>query len=262
LILLDIFFYVSFPFFLCIFDSALLLNVSRSCRTIYIITEYFVDQEKYFYLIILHINMASCIGKFATLAVGTMYVTCFYHSCGMFMVVSYRIQHFMMTVNLQMNSNERKNFVNMEIIHTVDMHRKAMRLIQILMSSLDVSFFFLLSVGVISASLNLFRVLSGWNIEKLFVSVDILMFFITYFFITNLNAQHLTDHSKDVFTAVYNVEWYMAPAYVQKLILFILQRGSKDFDVIIGKLFVGSLQGFITLVSASISYFTVMYSTR
>jgi hypothetical protein len=33
----------------------------------------------------------------------------------------------MMTVNLQMNSNEGKNLVNMEIIHTVDMHRKDMR---------------------------------------------------------------------------------------------------------------------------------------
>jgi hypothetical protein len=49
-------------------------------------------------------------------------------------IISYRIQHFMMTVNLQMNSNERKNFVNMEIIHTVDMHRKAMRFIFIIHS--------------------------------------------------------------------------------------------------------------------------------
>jgi len=38
----------------------------------------------------------------------------------------------MMTVNLQMNSNKRKNLVNIEIIHAVDMHRKAMRFIFII----------------------------------------------------------------------------------------------------------------------------------
>lgn len=47
----------------------------------------------------------------------------------------------------------------------------------------------------------------------------------------------------------YNVQWYIAPLHIQKLILFLLQRGTKAFEnlVIIGGLFVGSLEGFATV---------------
>jgi len=47
-------------------------------------------------------------------------------------IISYRIQYFMMTINLQINSNEQKHLFNMEIIHIVDIHRKAMRFIFII----------------------------------------------------------------------------------------------------------------------------------
>lgn len=47
----------------------------------------------------------------------------------------------------------------------------------------------------------------------------------------------------------YNVQWYIAPLRIQKLILFLLQRGTKAFEhlVVIGGLFVGSLEGFATV---------------
>jgi len=42
----------------------------------------------------------------------------------------------------------------------------------------------------------------------------------------------------------YNIEWYIASLRVQKLILFLLQKGSTDFKVNIGGLFIPSLEGF------------------
>jgi len=42
----------------------------------------------------------------------------------------------------------------------------------------------------------------------------------------------------------YNIDWYMASLRVQKLILFLLQKGSTDFKVNIGGLFIPSLEGF------------------
>jgi len=86
----------------------------------------------------------------------------------------------------------------------------------------------------------------------------------------------------------YNICWYTAPLSIQKLILFLLQRGSKTFTLNVGGLFQASLKCFasvktyyileyiqcntrinkikesilLQLTSTSISYFTVIYSTQ
>jgi len=40
----------------------------------------------------------------------------------------------------------------------------------------------------------------------------------------------------------YNVHWYMAPIRIQKMILFLLQKGTKSFHLILGGIFVASMQ--------------------
>jgi len=70
-----------------IFDIILAINNSRSrSAVIYVATEYFVDQENFFYLIFLHTNAASCIGATAMIATGTMFIAYLKHICGMFSI--------------------------------------------------------------------------------------------------------------------------------------------------------------------------------
>lgn len=40
----------------------------------------------------------------------------------------------------------------------------------------------------------------------------------------------------------YNVQWYVAPLYIQKMMLFLLQRGTKAFHMILGRIFVASME--------------------
>jgi len=42
----------------------------------------------------------------------------------------------------------------------------------------------------------------------------------------------------------YKIQWYTAPVHIQKLILFLLQKGYRDFNVNVGGLFVPSIEGF------------------
>jgi len=49
-----------------------------------VLTEYFIDQEKYFYLILLHTNIAFTIGGTVLAATGLMFLACIEHGCGMF----------------------------------------------------------------------------------------------------------------------------------------------------------------------------------
>lgn len=52
-------------------------------------TEYFVDEENYFYLISLHTNVALCIGAMAMIATGTMLMAYFKHIYGMLSIARY-----------------------------------------------------------------------------------------------------------------------------------------------------------------------------
>jgi len=63
-------------------------NTSRAHHLL-IKTEYLIDQEKYFYLILLHAIVSVCIGGIATLAIGTMLFTYLQHICGMFKIARY-----------------------------------------------------------------------------------------------------------------------------------------------------------------------------
>jgi len=58
-----------------------------------LITEYFVDQEKYSFLISLHANLALIIGGIAMLAIGTIMLVYQKYACGMFRIARYENKH-------------------------------------------------------------------------------------------------------------------------------------------------------------------------
>ncbi|KAH0945583.1 hypothetical protein HN011_004410 [Eciton burchellii] len=246
-----------------IIDVVLQINISRS-RTSLLTTEYFVDQKQYFYFILLHTSITFSIAMFITIAIGTIFITFFQCICGMFKISSYRIEHALDIDKLK-NSVGNINHVFKRIICAVDIQRQAINLSIFLVNKLETMMCSLIICGVISLSLNLFRIFQIFSGDNI---IDIMPYFaytallILYMFIANYLGQELTDHNKEVFLAAYNIRWYITPVQIQKLILFLLQRGVRDFNVNVGKLFVPSLESFAMLVKTSVSYFTVVYATR
>ncbi|EZA58870.1 hypothetical protein X777_00565, partial [Ooceraea biroi] len=78
----------------------------------------------------------------------------------------------------------------------------------------------------------------------------------------NYMGQAYIDHYNNVFSTVYNVRWYVACVRVQRLILFLLQKGTKPYGMKFGGLYTLSLESFAMLSTASISYFTVLCSLQ
>jgi len=66
-------------------DIILSTNKSQSHR-LQISTEYFIDQEKYYYILLFHINVAICIGLTVFAATGTLLIAYFQHVSGMFKI--------------------------------------------------------------------------------------------------------------------------------------------------------------------------------
>ncbi|KAL6419132.1 hypothetical protein ACFW04_011557 [Cataglyphis niger] len=245
-----------------IIDVILTKNISQS-YSLPIMTEYFVDQKKYYFLIFLHINAAICIGVAGILSIGTLFISYLEHICGLFKISSHRIKRAM-RINVLQNINPKNNILVLEEIRcAVVIHRQAMKLSKALASKFQAMLFLLIAIGVIVLSLNLFQIaLNGDNVDEILIPFVLVLISILYMFCANYLGQNLTDHNNYVFISVYDVQWYLAPLCVQKVILFLLQKNSQEFTISVGGLFIASLEGFATLVKASVSYFTVIYSTQ
>ncbi|KAH0945571.1 hypothetical protein HN011_001806 [Eciton burchellii] len=244
--------------------GVLQMNMSQN-HIMPIMTEYFVDQEKYFYFILLGTNVTICVTFMITVAIGTMFITFFQHINAMFRIASYRIEHSLDMDTLE-TSTKDMNIVSRRIICAINIQRQAMNLSVFLVNKLEIMMSCLIIFGVTSLSLNLFRIFQLTSFGKNIIEIVPHFFYassiLLYMFIANFLGQELTDHNKEIFLAVYNIKWYITPIRIQKMILFLLQRNVRDFTVSIGRLFVPSLEGFATLHKTSASYFTVIHSTR
>ncbi|XP_039311561.1 uncharacterized protein LOC113004049 [Solenopsis invicta] len=238
------------------------MNVSQSYQLL-ITTEYFIDQEKYFYLIVLHISSTFCIGIIIMVGIGTIFITYLQHTYGMFRIASYRIEHAISINILQNITLKNKILMTEGIAYGVDFLGQAMKLSKQMLSTFEIMFFGLIICGVFCLSVNLFQMASPKNtFEEMCFPFIYVFLTVVYMFVSNYVGQDVVDHNNRIFSTAYNVQWYKAPIHVQKMILFLLQRETKEFTLNVGRLFNASMECFATLVKTSISYFTVIYSTR
>ncbi|XP_039311559.1 uncharacterized protein LOC105198355 isoform X2 [Solenopsis invicta] len=223
------------------------MNVSSQSYQLLIKTEYFIDQEKYFYLIVLHIYAMICIGAIAMVSIGTMLITYLQHICGMFRIASYRIEHAISINILQNITLKNKILMTKGIAYGVDIHRQAMKLSKQMLSTFEIMFFSLIVCGVSCLSVNLFQMASSKNtFEELCLPMVYVFVTVLYMFVSNYVGQDVVDHNNSIFSTAYNVQWYKAPIHVQKMILFLLQRETKEFTLNVGRLFNASMECFAT----------------
>ncbi|XP_018361722.1 PREDICTED: uncharacterized protein LOC108760335 [Trachymyrmex cornetzi] len=193
-------------------------------------------------------------------ATGTMLIAYLKHICGMFSIASFRIKKAM-AINMQDVNEEKMVIIYKRIIYAIDIHRKATKFSQVFIKSFEASFFCLIAAGMVCLTSTLVRIVSYNSIEQLVLPLMCLSALYIYMFLSNYTAQNITDHNEYVFATVYNVEWYMAPLQIQKIMLILLQKGTKAFHLMLGGIFIASMESAATLMGTSISYFTVLYST-
>ncbi|XP_071647328.1 uncharacterized protein [Temnothorax longispinosus] len=257
---------------LYLLDAVLLVEKSELRRIFQrAIPKFFIGREKYTYSVFLYYLGAACIGGTVLLGTGMMIVTYCKHACGIFRiarndpVAGYRIEKAMM-VNMENISLENEIIIRKEIILAVDIHRKAVQFSTLLFSTFNGLIFFLIIINVICLSFNLYRVSETMSREgdigQCCIHFIITVAIFVYLFLANYVGQEITDYNNHVFFTAYNVRWYVTPLHVQRLILFLLQNGSKTFRMSLGGVLSLSIELFATLTKTSLSYFTVVYSMQ
>ncbi|XP_070159881.1 uncharacterized protein [Polyergus mexicanus] len=245
-------------------DIATTANLSRS-RRLPIKVEYFMDQQKYFTPLLLHIFLIVLCGLTTVAATETLSMLYMQHACGLFQIANYRIERALHKNTIQnvTSSAERSLIVCEKIISAVNMYRRATKFVEMLSASFQWAYSLLLPLGVLSLSINLYRLSQLIMTEEYYELIVSILFIIGHFwymFFCNYIGQEVIDHSGHIFYRTYNTKWYVAPLKAQKLLLLVMQRGMQHSSFVIGGMFIPSFKGFATLTSTSISYFTVIFS--
>ncbi|KAH0945334.1 hypothetical protein HN011_001543 [Eciton burchellii] len=224
--------------------------------------EYFVNQEEHFYTIVTHGLIAVYIGVFGIIATGGMLMAYIFHICAMLKIASYRFEHVSDNVP---SSVEKNHTIRQRIINAINIHRRAIEFAEFLISSFAMFYFFLIGIGMSSLTFNMFQLLQLVmlmdDMNGILACALLVVSHFVYIFIGNLAGQIITDHNIDVFYTTYTTRWYTVPVSSQKLLLLVMRRNIKNYYFVVGGIFTASLEGFATLASMSISYFTVIYST-
>ncbi|KAL0126438.1 hypothetical protein PUN28_005060 [Cardiocondyla obscurior] len=242
--------YISLPFLPDILDIVAPLNESRT-RILPFPVEYFLDEQKYFYLLLSHSIVAIIIGIVTIVTTETLTFAYFCHICGMFEIVSYRIMSaFGKSLSVLLTLN-KENTIRIKLIAAVKIHQKAFELFEILTSTLSLSYFTLIILGVASLSINLFRLFQVTTLSEQKKEIVLYIVFVIghfyYMFMCNYMGQIVIDSSTDIFKKACDTQWYATSSRTQKLMLFIMQRSMKSCKIVMGKLYYVSLEQFTTV---------------
>ncbi|XP_020295568.1 uncharacterized protein LOC109860708 [Pseudomyrmex gracilis] len=250
-----------------ILDIVIPLNESRERWHFPDSLEYFIDQEKHLYLLAGYLFLVALVGMNTALATETASMAYVQHICAMFSITSYRIERIVNRNQMRLKDSLRKFENYADIAEIVDSHQRAIKCVHMCNSILGICFLLIIIVGVISLSVNLFRFCNNimTSSDNLTVASMLFLYILSHFvfmFLGNYFGQEVINYSDDVFKKIWSTRWYATPLQMQKCLLVIMHRSMKSSTLVIGCMFILSLEGLATLISTSLSYFMMIYSVR
>ncbi|KAG7199842.1 hypothetical protein KM043_018772 [Ampulex compressa] len=229
----------------------------------------FVDlsfKEKHYYVVLICWGTHALFGAVTLLATETSMLLFTQHTCGVFGIACYRMRNAFEEENKLVPQFKNNLLVCDRLIGAITIYQRAIDLAEQITFTFASSYIMLLSIGVASLSVNLFRLsrqfLTGNGWEEFLTSLLLIICHLSYMFFGNCVAQQINNHSCNMFVETYDTTWYKASLPAAKLLLMIMQRTVKSYTFAVSGVFVGSLEGFSKLLSLSLSYFAFMYNTQ
>ncbi|KAH0945361.1 hypothetical protein HN011_006069 [Eciton burchellii] len=235
-------------------------------RELLITVEYFIIEinDKYFYIKMFHelIFFIICVSMIFATATQLLAFAC--HIFGMFKIASYRIEYSIEDSILHNQNFGKECTINKTVMHAVIAHRRAMEFSNIIVSSFSVPYCFITVFGIISLSISLYGFVEAAriskNMENFIICFVAVIGHLVYLFVASYVGQKVIDYNNDLFKLTYSTSWYLMSAPSQKLILFLMQKTSKDFYLIMGLIFIAKMESSTTLLNAALSYVALIYN--
>ncbi|KAH0946176.1 hypothetical protein HN011_007245 [Eciton burchellii] len=246
-----------------IFDVFSSMNETRPRRMPHP-AEYFIDKEKYYYVLLLntYVGYVACVS--IAVATDTIYVFLVEHICGMYSILCHRLENLTMHDKIQRldyNCINWHNEIGRRMRCCIQLHERIRLYIEMMKSTFVLFLLFDVGLGFIlhSSSCVLIAVRMGQSSEILRYIALVALQSCRLFF-NSWAGQEVSDHSAGISIAAYNGMWYNAPIEIQRLLILLIAKSQKASQITIAKLYVINLEGFSMVMRTSISYCTVMIS--
>ncbi|XP_039311571.1 uncharacterized protein LOC105197954 isoform X2 [Solenopsis invicta] len=167
---------------------------------------------------------------------------------------------------LAISNPRREHLLHQRVVHAVIIHQRAIEYHKFIMSVYLVPSGILFVIMIIGLIVALFRCSLQFSTSNdksmILINVGLISVYLIYLFTLNYCGQILIDNGLNFFEATYNGLWYAAPLSIQKLLLFVMQRGRIPLTLTYYDLITSSIDGFATVLKAVVSYFMVLNSTQ
>ncbi|XP_011869957.1 PREDICTED: uncharacterized protein LOC105563189 [Vollenhovia emeryi] len=245
-----------------ILDVVFPLNTSRPIMLAYP-AYYFVDENRYFYYILLHMLTTSTLCMTGLIAHDSMFFVYVEHNCSLFAIVGFRFEHVSQRSNAKTHLTDCLNnkYVHKNVVFSIRAHRKALQFAKLLEDTFSISFAVQLLIVTIGLSITLVQL--STNLHDIAEAMRYFVFIIAqlfHLFCLSFQGQKLINHSLETCNKIYHGLWFTIPAKEQRLLLFVMRKSVEASILTAGKIYVFSLESFTTVVQSSMSYFTLLSS--
>ncbi|XP_011503741.1 PREDICTED: odorant receptor 9a-like [Ceratosolen solmsi marchali] len=227
-------------------------------KNLVIFVEFFVDEEKYYFYIMIHSYITTIFGVLAVVSTDMFYTSCVQHACGMLSILGRRLKMINKDTNI---IRKFENDFYKELEDAVTQHNKIIKYCERINKTYGDSFFFILGLNMFAMSFTGALIIRKWGLyydiirNGMFVGSQ--LFHLLYY---SIQGQHLIDQSLMISDCIYESGWCTISLRMKKIMTIMIMRSLKPITVS-AKVFIISLSNFTMVTKASVSYFTVLKSS-
>ncbi|XP_063984941.1 odorant receptor 13a-like isoform X2 [Diachasmimorpha longicaudata] len=249
--------FLAMPAIPILMDVWIPLNQSRSRIFLYQ-TEYFVDQNEYYFLILIHAYITIPVVFVAIVYFDNLFSIFINHTCGMCNVLRLHLECVHIAGSFSDNATSEKR-----IQICADMQTNILQFVQRLESIYTIPFLLLVGMNMtVITSTGMMIVIKGAEISELIRFASFNVGTIFHLFWSSWQGHALIVESEAVYLSVYQSKWYTLSPKLQRMLLPLMMRSAKPCQISAGKFYVMSMESFGAAMRMTMSFFTLLLSMR
>ncbi|KYM79317.1 Odorant receptor Or2 [Atta colombica] len=234
--------FVTAPLTIPLFDSILMSNVTRTKQMPHP-TEFFLDVEKYYYILLTLTIVGYSVCCTVIVATDTIYLALLQHTCGTLAILSYRLKrlatHDKSKKCFDPTSKENRDVQNM--VNCIQLQVRIERLIYLIESTFATCLITDIGLGILLQCTACVMIVTRTELVR---NGPLVLIQSLRFFFNSWLGQKIIDHSSQISVAAYNGMWYQICSEAKKMLLFLLMKCQKPYHITMVKLYVICLENY------------------
>ncbi|XP_012348510.1 uncharacterized protein LOC100869693 isoform X3 [Apis florea] len=244
-------------------------KIASSNRTNYfnqiIVTEYFIDREKYSYPICIHLSITILIISWMEIGTDVLHAIILTHIIGIFDKIGYLTIHLFDEPEITCQKIDKYLIYYKRLVYIVNLYKRNLKFCKKYNSSILIcgSIQIIWGTLIISALLlKLRNELLPHNLRIVFIYCFLISSYLITMYMLLLPYQKVYEISETLFFKAYCGHWYSTSAKTQKLLLLLMHSFMTPYKFRFRNLVIVSNQIYVSMIRFGFSYFMFIHSIQ